>query len=194
MTELTIFGFVPRRVEHMSDFLRIHVLQEHGGIYIDNDILALKSIEPLRHYDHTQGIGLHGDGLSNGAIIAKKESILFNLWIEAYRTYKTFGKSDIRNNIRLWGYYSIHIPRMLLTIYPHLVHIESQTLIKPKPSVYMDKRRIKYVWENNYSIHVWQRLLTVPDSPEKIPDLPSESLLRQAMEYIWFDRKPLDMA
>ncbi|CAH1786450.1 unnamed protein product [Owenia fusiformis] len=185
--ELTIYGEVPKYVEHMADFLRIKILREYGGIYIDTDVIALRSLEPLRHYDHTQGVGLVGTALSNGVIIAKKTSILLELWLEAYRTYN---KIDIGKETSFWQYYSINVPRTLADIYPRLIHIEKDTLVRPKIKSYSLEPTKKYVWENNYSVHVWHRALPVPKSPGEIKDLQDEYLLKEVIEYIWYDKPP----
>jgi len=44
-----------------SDYLRYHVLNQFGGIYIDTDFECLKSIDPLSYLDFYTGIGYPGD-------------------------------------------------------------------------------------------------------------------------------------
>ena len=44
-----------------SDYLRYHVLNQFGGIYIDTDFECLKSIDPLSYLDFYTGVGYPGD-------------------------------------------------------------------------------------------------------------------------------------
>ena len=75
---------------------------ELGGIYLDPDVLVLRSFLPLRLMpltlarESTQPI----DIISNGIIICRPGVIFMRLWLEAYRTYDP----DV------WAYHSTVIP------------------------------------------------------------------------------------
>ncbi|CAH1793404.1 unnamed protein product, partial [Owenia fusiformis] len=171
MSNIDIFGEKPRYVEHISDIMRIRLLKEYGGTYIDSDVIALRSLDPLRHYNHTQGVGIVGGGLSNGVIIAKKTSKFLNIWLEEYKTY---AKDDKIKNI--WGYYSVTRPRQLLKTYPELVRIERDTLVRPVVREYTKLETRKKVWKYSYSMHVWRRLTYIPKKPEDIKLISNQSL------------------
>jgi hypothetical protein len=53
-----VFGIPVKRVEHQADILRLQILQEFGGIYLDTDIISLKSIDHL--LNETTVMGLQG--------------------------------------------------------------------------------------------------------------------------------------
>ena len=46
-----------RSVGHKSDYLRYHILNQFGGLYIDTDFECLKPFEPLSYLDFYTGIG-----------------------------------------------------------------------------------------------------------------------------------------
>ncbi|CAH1787935.1 unnamed protein product [Owenia fusiformis] len=184
MAQIDIFGEKPRYPEHISDILRLRILKEYGGTYIDSDVIALRSLAHLRRYNHTQGIGIASNGLSNGVIIAKKTSKFLDLWIEEYKKY---GKEEVGS---IWSHYSIFKPRRLLADYPDLVRIERNTLVRPVAADYELFTTRKYVWDHSYSIHVWRRKTYIPYKPDDINFISNQSLLRDVMEYVVFDKIP----
>lgn len=52
---------------YVSDYVRIKVLYDHGGIYLDTDITAMKNFEPLRN--SSLFLGFQSSGKVNGAVI-----------------------------------------------------------------------------------------------------------------------------
>jgi len=81
-------------------FVTLYV--EFGGIYLDPDVLVLRSFDPLRRLPLTlaresvQPIVT----ISNGVIICRPGVLFMRLWIETYKTY----------NPSIWAYHSVHIP------------------------------------------------------------------------------------
>ena len=50
-----------RSVGQKSDYLRYHILNEFGGIYVDTDFECLKSLDPLLYLDFYTGVGFPGE-------------------------------------------------------------------------------------------------------------------------------------
>lgn len=71
-----IFGNPVILPEHKSDIARIQILMEYGGIYMDFDVIALRSFDSLRYYNMTMGLEYFGSPgrLNNGVIAANKEA------------------------------------------------------------------------------------------------------------------------
>ncbi|CAH1786783.1 unnamed protein product [Owenia fusiformis] len=184
MSQIDIFGEKPKYVEHIADIMRLRVLKEYGGTYLDSDVIALRSLAPLRRYDHTQGVGAMSSGLSNGVIIAKKSSKFLDIWLEEYKMY---GKEHVRS---LWSYYSIERPRQLLKRQPELVRIEKDTLVRPLVGMYRNMETRQNVWKYSYSMHVWKRKTFIPERPDQIKLISNQSLLRDVMEYVVFNKIP----
>jgi hypothetical protein len=81
---------------HMADIIRLQVLIEHGGIYIDSDLIVLRSFESLMIEDVVMGIEAHWinddktvqiEGLCNALIMAKKGSPFLKRWWNEYRSF-----------------------------------------------------------------------------------------------------------
>ena len=62
-------GVPIKLLSHMSDFLRVFVVYHNGGIYMDTDILSLKSFDPLLHHQVVASEECHGKGRVNGALL-----------------------------------------------------------------------------------------------------------------------------
>lgn len=54
-----------------SDIVRLWVVYEHGGIYLDTDVHTLRSMEPLRYYEHF--VPWERDGRVNNGIIGAQD-------------------------------------------------------------------------------------------------------------------------
>ena len=66
-----------------SDIDRLLILQEYGGIYLDLDVLIIRSFAPLLQYDST--IGWESRGMAcAGIIVAKSSSRFIQLWLNEY--------------------------------------------------------------------------------------------------------------
>jgi len=50
-----------RSMGQKSDYMRYHILNEFGGLYIDTDFECLKSFDPLSYLDFYTGIGFPGE-------------------------------------------------------------------------------------------------------------------------------------
>ena len=79
-----------------SNIDRLLVLQEYGGIYLDLDVLIIRSFAPLLQYDTTIGWEYEGR-ICAGIIVAKPTSKFIQLWLKEY-------VNDFQP--RLWAYNS----------------------------------------------------------------------------------------
>ncbi|CAH1800838.1 unnamed protein product, partial [Owenia fusiformis] len=158
---------------------------EYGGVYIDSDVIAIKSYRPLLKYDVTLSRNSE-DQLANGMIFAKPRAPFLKIWHEAFKTYGYW-----KNGQNTYLFHSVQIPYNLSKIFPHLVHIEEWSLIGPKWFEYEQLFNGRYSWKDNYCIHVWKSKSTVPDGPERINNLRKHSTLREIIEYIWNDKAPI---
>jgi hypothetical protein len=71
-------------VAHKADVVRLEVLLKYGGIYLDMDVLALKSFDELRQFPMVLGQeGLDGFiGLANAVIVAHSSSSFLQQWFQ----------------------------------------------------------------------------------------------------------------
>ena len=95
---------------HRSDLMRLDVLEEHGGIYVDHDAFVLRSLSQLRRCTGTgvragyEYFSRDRHKLNNGVLLARAGARFLSLWREAYS--KDFRPSE-------WDYNSCVVPFQL---------------------------------------------------------------------------------
>jgi hypothetical protein len=108
-----IFGNPITHFAHKADVIRLQQLQEHGGIYLDLDVICLNPFTPV--LDHEMVMGSQaGTGLCNAVILAGANSEFLKMW---YNSYRNFNKD-------LWSQHSVTLPFELSRDHPGLVHVE----------------------------------------------------------------------
>ena len=73
---------------HGSDIERIRVLMKYGGIYLDNDVFIIRSLDKYRKYE----LAISWDEnqlMGNQVIIAHKDARFLALWLDSYRNYRS---------------------------------------------------------------------------------------------------------
>ena len=89
----TAWGKKFPRIEHQSDLARIKILYVEGGIYMDTDMLALKSADELIYDNKTKATVLakqnprYDHSISNARIMSKAGSPFLQRWMEKYRDF-----------------------------------------------------------------------------------------------------------
>jgi hypothetical protein len=71
---------------HAGDIMRIRVLMQYGGIFLDNDSYVVRNLDVFRKYEMTIGI-TDGEYLGTQVLIAHKDARFLKLWLESYRIY-----------------------------------------------------------------------------------------------------------
>ncbi|XP_069131786.1 uncharacterized protein [Argopecten irradians] len=133
-------------IQHKSDVVRLEAVRDFGGIYMDNDQIILRSLDPLRNYNFTLSHEFD-DNLSNALIMSCRNAPFVNLW---YKEYASF-------NTSLWSHHSCILPYKLLQRYPHLIHVENKTFVNPDfrhRSIIFDGN---FNWSYNYAVHLYIR-------------------------------------
>lgn len=70
------------RIEHKSDFVRAKVVYEHGGMYLDWDVYALRDVKTLRESGYANVLGRQKHGAVNsGCWMSKKGTKLMDMWV-----------------------------------------------------------------------------------------------------------------
>jgi hypothetical protein len=133
---------------HASDLVRTQVIYDFGGIYIDADVIILRSFDPLRNYPTVMGRE-RNNGICNGIIIAEPQAPFIKLLLEQYKNY-SFERET-------WAFRSVEYPHLLSLRFPELIHVENTSL--QHPSWYeLEQIYIKvYNWTENYAMHLWVR-------------------------------------
>lgn len=72
---------------HASDVQRIQTVQKYGGIFLDNDLYVVQSLDYYRKFETV--IGLETEGVvGNQVIIANRNSRFLPHWLDTYKVYK----------------------------------------------------------------------------------------------------------
>lgn len=136
----------------MADYLRIKILYEQGGIYIDTDVQAIKSLNPLLGRDIILGyeewtIDVVKKQIGTGFIAAEKG----NWFIE--KIYDFYNNEIMKSDMFI-------IPAIMTDIYNKLSEEEKRKIeILPKEyfAPYDSSGKIKFsedlITENTYAIH-----------------------------------------
>lgn len=141
-----VFGQFIDQPAHRSDVARIDIVRKYGGIYLDFDVVILKSFDPLRIYQCVMGIetGARPDTngiLNSGVILAVKNATFLNLWYEGYRKYH--GNS--------WLYNSAFVPTELYYKHRDLLHIEYDIWHDTTGNIFNDIVDLS----KRYAYHMW---------------------------------------
>ena len=74
------------RLFHGSDVGRIRLLIQHGGIYLDNDVYVVNSLDKYRKFELAIGWD-EGQFLGSQVIVAHPQARFLPLWLQTYRQY-----------------------------------------------------------------------------------------------------------
>jgi hypothetical protein len=116
-----IFGRPLCHVAHQADVVRLQVLIEHGGIYLDADVLVQKNFDDL--LDYPAVLGQEGEGASwgtaNAVILAEPGSAFLKRWLNEYRSFRSKGRDEY------WSEHSVTLPSKMAPLHPEEVLILS---------------------------------------------------------------------
>jgi len=102
------------RLAHQTDVLRLEILHEEGGIYLDTDVYALRSFSPLLQSPRDLLMGHEGggrNGLGNAVIVARPRSTFISRWLDKY--HESFDDAP-----KMWNHHSIMVPVELAQQHP----------------------------------------------------------------------------
>lgn len=144
--------------EHISDLVRLNVINQFGGIYLDLDTVCIKKFDDLLNYKCVLGkeYGIKDNeneesfiGLCNAVIMSTKSNLFIKDWINEYHS----------NYNKQWNYLSVVFPHHLTNSKEYNINIQN------KDSFF------KYSWDNRgknqifnlksdindcYSLHLWE--------------------------------------
>ena len=152
--------------------MRLNVIQTFGGIYMDTDVLFIRSLRPLMCYDITLGEESHL-ALPMNLLIAIPNATFVNLILKEY---------DANYHSESWGYNAVLTPSVLSRKHPDLIHVESESINQPtweRNSVGKIFDLIEkgggFNWTKNYVVHLWNKVTqtSVHETPANIRTLNS---------------------
>ncbi|XP_061179077.1 uncharacterized protein LOC133187681 [Saccostrea echinata] len=129
-------------VQHKADIMRLRILKEYGGIYLDTDQYVLRSLNAFRNKDCTMGAA-HDGSMASALIFAVENATFINKWIDSYASY----------NPNVWGENSVTMARKLSIRYPqHVRSYEHHCLFFPHGYLLFNQN---YKWSHCFGIHLY---------------------------------------
>jgi hypothetical protein len=117
-----VFGNPIHHYAHRADVLRLGRLLEHGGIYLDVDVLVHRSFDDL--LGHSVVLGQEGAdgayGLANAVILAEPGAPFLRRWFEEYKSFRNGNPGE-----PYWAEHSVVVPKRLAMDHPGEVTILS---------------------------------------------------------------------
>ena len=169
-------GLALHHVQYQADVTRLEVLYEHGGIYLDLDMLILQNFEKIfssgkDFYISKEG---PGEGLINSFLASKPKNEFIQHWLEGF-------KSGLR--MENWAYHIRDTNRIMLENNPHYVYKYRIEILDHKhffPLLWTDhdafhnRRKVEF-GEDSYGVHLFDTIhhATLVKN-EFLPDVPSD--------------------
>ena len=119
-----IFGRPLFHVAHKADVVRLQVLIEHGGVYMDVDTLTVRSFDDLIDNRFVMGIETAGGkkvGLCNAIMMSEPRSLFALGWLKSYEAFRSRGRDEY------WSEHSVQVPALLAERFPNEITILPQT-------------------------------------------------------------------
>lgn len=130
----------------MSDYLRIKILYENGGIYIDTDVQSIKPIAELLNYDLLLGYEINND-INTGLIGASKHNEFLKNVLDFY-------------NNKIMDSKEYTIPNVIKTVIKQMNSQGKEIKIFPQeyfsPFNYKEQFNNKCISKNTYCIHWYE--------------------------------------
>lgn len=136
-----IFGNKLYHVAHQTDVVRLQMLKEFGGVYLDLDTISVKplnelynhgfvigqELKPVFSYTRLEKLSHHltlGNyqrvaGLCNGVLLSAPGSDFVNIWLDSFKGFRSKGMDEY------WGEFAVEIPLKLAKMHPEKVEILS---------------------------------------------------------------------
>ena len=152
-----IFGRPVKVIEHVTDVIRLRALLKYGGIYIDGDIISLRSFDKFIYHSKNMTMGTETewsirDHVPAAVMIGRRKNPFLDRWIQGYKNF-----IDSK-----WGESSVLQPARLAKKYPEEINLETRyTFYYP----YVGKESIDVFFNSNdmqsllgnrsYTVHFW---------------------------------------
>ncbi len=145
-----IFGNPVNVAAHKSDIIRLEALLAEGGIYLDTDVILLRSLEKL--LDFPMVMGMEGDyGLCNGVLIGSKNNPFLQRW---YFEYQNFDDNN-------WNHHSVILPKKMARENPtEIVLLASSAFYEPtfsevESKIFNTGNVMVDLASKQFALHLW---------------------------------------
>ena len=141
---------VLKKTAHKADWIRMQILYNKGGVYLDIDTICVKPWKHLLNNDVVLGREVP-NGICNAIMFCKPKTEFFKLWLDNYENYF---------NTDGWREASIELPEKLSKRFPHLLTLKDPDVFflpnyNETQKIFSEKRDIP---QNIITLHLWETL------------------------------------
>ena len=148
VTEVHGRRFDKMKVQHQADIIRMRLMREVGGIYLDADVIPLRPFDELLKYNLSMGQE-GGEGLCNAVMVGAPNTSFVNRWWDEYRHFDPTTQ---------WAYHSVILPRELSRRHPGEVQILGErAFFYPMWTQLRAMYDVDdgYDYKDNFAVHLW---------------------------------------
>lgn len=107
--------------QYRADLARLHILRDHGGIYLDTDMLLIKPLHDLRSRDFVAGMESE-DAICGAAIMSQPGTAFLDHWLQAFARGLSRG---------IWAYQCVNTPHEIACDRPDLITLLHEDTFAP---------------------------------------------------------------
>ena len=146
--------------QYMSDVLRLQILQEHGGIYMDTDMLLLKPLyewmgsKLVMSWEPSEPLGVSA---CNALIISPPDNPFIDIWLHqlpAALKSDTWAEGGVNLPANIWKNHPVVAPENAAIIDPYFfcpLDLKANWMFDPAL-----KAEAKYKTKDSLAIHVFE--------------------------------------
>lgn len=160
-------GVILNYPQYQADIVRLQKLYEHGGIYLDTDMLLIKSLKPFmdRHcvlggesyIDHVENLNTNNphklESVSNACIICEDRSSFIMDWLRNI-------PEDMKKGI--WAHHAVNLPLEMYKLKRDYFDLQPVETFVPfdfrNKYIFENDKNNLIKLENSYSMHMWQTI------------------------------------
>ena len=147
-----IFNRTVDNHSHRSDVIRLEAMMEYGGIYLDIDVLVLRSFGPLLNLSDVVMAHENDDRMTAGSavIISRRNAPFIRRWYDAYQSFDQ----------SCWACHAVQLPGKLAAMYPDEIRVlPTRTFFRPnwhEKDIF--RQATDYNFSDSYATHLWNSL------------------------------------
>ena len=161
-------GFELKHFQYKADVARLELLYEHGGVYLDIDMIIVRPFHEVFASGHSfyiseerEGANGRGSGaLINAFLAAKPKNEFIKLWLNEFRSGLRLG---------IWAHHIRDSNKQLLENHPHYLHKYRIRVLDWKmfmplhwqdTEAFIRSETVPYVFPpESYGTHLWETIL-----------------------------------
>lgn len=151
-----IFGNPLLHVAHKADIVRLQVLIQYGGVYLDVDTLTVRSFDDLLDNRFVMGLEKADGadvGLCNAIMMSEQNSIFALAWLKSYETFRSRGRDEY------WNEHSVKMPSRIAANCSGEITILPQSAFFDPDWTRAGLRKMFYEvaqFPDAYAFHLWE--------------------------------------